>query len=104
MISDCPYRLESSCECHDAVNQIYERLFGSLRSKSQTSSRIYMGRNRARAVSLAVPASSGQRHENREGIEMLFYETERLTIAYTPAEDAKKEFFNTIEPKRRSAY
>jgi hypothetical protein len=55
-------------------------------------------------VSSAVPASSGQRHENREGIEMLFYETERLTIAYTPAEDAKKEFFNTIEPKRRSAY
>jgi Mn-dependent DtxR family transcriptional regulator len=25
--------MESSCECHDAVNQNYERLFGRLRSE-----------------------------------------------------------------------
>ena len=38
---------------------------------------------------LNLVSAKGIPHENREGIEMLIYETERLTIAYTPAKDER---------------
>ena len=43
----------------------------------------------ATCQALKLVRTKGTPHENREGVEMLIYETEGLTIAYTPAKDER---------------
>ena len=43
------------------------------------------------AAALKLVRAKGIPHENREGVEMLIHETERLTIAYTPAKDEQPQ-------------
>ena len=47
---------------------------------------------------LNLVSAKGIPHENREGIEMLIYETERLTIAYTPAKDERPNGLDIWRP------